>query len=53
MLKLRNPWAYYVPQYRLNEKGEVIPEMDIDKTNGEFWIELTHFVSEIQYFLNI
>ena len=53
MLKLRNPWAFYVPQYRLNEKGEVIPEMDIDKTNGEFWIELTHFVSEFQYFLNI
>lgn len=46
MLKLRNPWGKYVPRYRVNEKGQVEAEQNNGKTNGVFWMELSHFTRE-------
>ncbi|MCR5093469.1 MAG: hypothetical protein K6B72_05800 [Lachnospiraceae bacterium] len=44
MIRVRNPWGKYTASYRLNSKGDVEAQTEQREDNGEFWIELTHFM---------
>ncbi len=45
MLRVRNPWGHYTTSYRKNSKtGKVEAVTEEREDNGEFLIELTHFV---------
>ena len=43
MLKLRNPWGRFAVDYEVDQQGRVKAKSNNGKSNGEFWVELTHF----------
>ncbi len=48
-VKLRNPWATCIPDYKINEKtGEVEAFENFERTNGTFLCELTHFIQKYE-----
>ncbi len=47
MLKLRNPFASFTVDYKLNKQGTLEAVADKTDTNGVFWIELNHFMKYV------
>ena len=49
MLKLRNPHASYISEYKLNKQGMLETAASKKDTNGVFWIEMNHFMRYMHY----
>lgn len=47
MVRVRNPWGHYTTSYRRNSKGKIEAVTEQRADNGEFLMELTHFVQNV------
>ena len=48
MIRLRNPWGSYAPEYMKNEKTGKVEAVAKEEADGEFLCELTHFVQKFK-----
>ncbi len=51
LIKLRNPWGYFVPEYQFDvETGTMDMESSYEKTNGVFYLELSTFLDKFNHY---
>ena len=48
LVKLRNPWAAYVVDYKQNKKGLLENFATEEESNGIFWIEMNHLMKYLE-----